>query len=203
MSNRTDNNDGTSGRRGLYPGDGAGGPHHLSRDEELKALLNSWEAPVTSRSLDQRVMAAYRNRHSAPFWKRALFSSINVPVPVAAAVILLLFTSGFLALRLTRTSTSQEAFRQPPPEIRVIEVPVVQERVVTRTIYVDKTGGRRARPGKQAGGNQTAEVGNAAPSPARDEESTGKFFTRADLSGFEPVSQMRIEVIRGTKSDED
>jgi len=72
-----------------------------SRDQELRALLRKWEAPVVPGGMDERVMAAYRRQTGTaePFWKRWLTTSIRVPVPVALVVALLLIFTAALALR--------------------------------------------------------------------------------------------------------
>lgn len=203
MNYKTDHENEFTGERGGAFAESANYQHDLSADEELKARLERWEAPASPRSLDLRVMAAYRKQHSAPFWRRALDSSIRVPVPIAAAVILLFFASGFLALRAAQAPTPQEVSYQATPEVKVIEVPVVQERVVTRTVYVEKKRDRKAQPSKQARSRYIAEIRNNDEPAARDEGESGRFFTRANLSGFQPVEQMRIEIIRRTRTNED
>jgi anti-sigma factor RsiW len=73
----------------------------ILRDEKLQGLLRKWEAPVVPDGMDERVMAAYRREAgtAVPFWKRWFVSSIQVPVPVALVVALLLIFTAALALR--------------------------------------------------------------------------------------------------------
>ena len=104
-----------------------------NNDPDLRELLREWEVPPASSSLDERVL---RFRYSR--WHYLLKGSVRVPVPVALCVTVL------LAVGAWRLSQSPDS----PPRILVkterIEVPVVQERVVTRTVYKDRP---NVRPG--------------------------------------------------------
>ncbi len=56
-------------------------------DDELRRLLQSWQAPSAPRSLSRRVLPK-----GAPLWRRIFSKSFRVPVPVAlaAAVVIVL-----------------------------------------------------------------------------------------------------------------
>lgn len=113
---------------------------------------------------------------SAPSWIAGFFrASISVPVPVAAAL-LLIFTLPLLLLRRTPEPIV--------PEIQVVhvpvEVPVVQEKVVTRVVYRQTS--RRSRP---------------RITPAQ-EDST---FART-LDGFKPTEEIKLTVIKGGATNE-
>ncbi len=84
-------------------------------DEGLRRVLGEWRAPETPASLDARVMASYRRHTSPPWWRRVFAAKIAVPVPVFAAVLVLLAA----ALWVTRAT---------PPERRV--APVMEPAVV-------------------------------------------------------------------------
>jgi hypothetical protein len=79
----------------------------------------------------------------------------------------------------------------------------VQEKIVTRTVYVEKSRERNLRLKRQTRSRYIADVQNNAKPKAQDERPSDRVFTRADLSGFQPVGQVRIEVIRGTRINED
>lgn len=68
------------------------------RDERLGRLLRCWGPPAVPEGLDERVLAAYRRR-TLPLWRRLLKAEVRVPLPVAAAVLLLLVLSAVFALR--------------------------------------------------------------------------------------------------------
>jgi hypothetical protein len=68
------------------------------KDPELSRLLRCWGPPAVSEGLDERVLAAYRRR-SGSLWRRLLSAELRVPLPLAAALLLILFVSAALALR--------------------------------------------------------------------------------------------------------
>jgi hypothetical protein len=145
-----------------------------------------------------------------PLWKRIFTMRLPVPVPLAAAIALALLISSALALRpsakaaapatqppVATTGTTTEAAALP----KIIEVPVFRERVITRTVYVEKRGRERneAQPIIPTNGRSdeslTARNGEA-------ESVQGGFFTRANLTDFQPSGEMTIRVIRRNNSDE-
>lgn len=103
-------------------------------DEELHKLLQTWEAPTTPSSLREDIWQQYRNRRKWN-WRWLFTGTLRMPVPVAALVALIL-TCLAIAAFMPRTVPPP-----PPPQVvtRVIEVPVIQERVVTRTVYRVRT----------------------------------------------------------------
>jgi hypothetical protein len=131
----------------------------------------------------------------------------SVPAPVAVAAVLLIACLAPLALRAPRPAaeppagesesahaarTPQQAFtanesRQTPAanqpqQVRTIEIPVVREKIVTRTVYVTRPArGRAAR----AGDAGRAEAPNEAPG-------------RDALTGFQPAGDVRLRVIKGS-----
>lgn len=131
---------------------------------------------------------------------RALAAKWSVPAPVAVAALLLILCLTPLALRSSSTNVapSQQgndpapAAGEPPP-VRTIEVPVVQEKIVTRTIYVGRAARRKARAARTgdvplASGSSPAL---AQPTPPRD-----------TLTGFQPAGDVKLRVIKGSYEDE-
>jgi hypothetical protein len=92
-------------------------------DRELDDLLRKWEAPVAP----ARLRAAIFPAESVPMWRRLWSFSVRIPLPAACAL--------GVALTLAGWQVSRPA--APRVEVRTeqVEVPVVQERVVTRTVY--------------------------------------------------------------------
>jgi len=109
-------------------------------------------------------------------WITGFFrASISVPVPVSAALMLIFMLP---LLLLSRT-------REPGiPQIQVVhvpvEVPVVQEKIVTRVVY--RRTPQRSRPGITAA----------------QEDST---FART-LDGFKPTEEIKLTVIKGGATNE-
>ncbi|HEX8352963.1 MAG TPA: hypothetical protein VF611_08695, partial [Pyrinomonadaceae bacterium] len=120
--------------------EGAGGEDDFGADAELTALLREWEAPAQSAAARGRLLADFRSSvRREPLWRRALTAQVRVPLPVAAcaALALLLSPLAFGARPWVRAAP-QAAGAEAAPVVRVVEVPVVRERVVTRTVYVEK-----------------------------------------------------------------
>jgi hypothetical protein len=170
-----------------------------SADAELSALLRAWEAPAPSEAARDRLLEDFRARAGrAPLWKRVLTASVTVPIPVAACACAALVALSALALA-ARVATppahgESGATAQPPQEVKVVEVPVPFERVVTRTVYAERRdGGRRTAvpPAARA----------KADRPRRDAETS--YFTRVDMAEFRPADDMKIRIIKRGKSDED
>src|SRR5438067_865607 len=110
-------------------------------DEELRELLRAWEAPPASHEARVRLLAEFRA------------AARRVPLPVAAcAVVALLSLFAFAARsssRPTRTKAATDGAETATavnvaPTVKIVEVPVVRERVVTRVVYVEKKGRRGA-----------------------------------------------------------
>jgi hypothetical protein len=147
----------------------------LPEDWELNRLLASWQAPETPGELDQRVLASYRRRFNrGRLWRRWLMGSIRIPVPIAAAAVLLLCATSFLAAR----KATSFPIEKPPTavDMKIVEVPVpvVQKEIVTRVVY-KKTEAQKAKAG---------------PTPISTPP-------RIDLADFRPVNEIKPIVIPG------
>ncbi|HEX8097594.1 MAG TPA: hypothetical protein VF507_06140 [Pyrinomonadaceae bacterium] len=129
-----------------------------------------------------------------PFWKRVVTFSVPVPAPVAALAALLLLGSTILALRATRTATTQPpAAPQTIERTRVVEVPVIQEkeRVVTRTVYVAK-------------GTRNAVGSPVKPGPSPSIEQNSQSIASRETAKesvapteFKPADEVKLKIIKG------
>jgi anti-sigma factor RsiW len=139
-------------------------------------------------------------RHE-PLWKRFFALKLRVPVPVAIAVAIALVSITVLALRSSVTVPAQTVAAQPLPETpatpRLVEVPIVHEKVVTRTVYLEKT-----RHGTRDGLDQPFKTQRITPVRREKEDGQDSLYTRASLTDFQPPDEMRIRIIRRSKSDE-
>ena len=129
-------------RRAARAESGAHGAEDFSADAELTALLRTWDVPARDALARSRLLADFRaSVRPAPLWRRALTTQVRVPLPVAACAALVLLGSLYvLGARATRSVEPSARTEAQPAAVRVVEVPVVQERVVTRTVYVEKKG---------------------------------------------------------------
>lgn len=134
-----------------------------------------------------------------PFWKRLLTTSIRVPAPLAASVALLLVGVSVLTLSLLVRSAPEPIVVAAPvssqeadaPQIKFIEVPVVQEKIITQTIYVPRRLDNNSRSGETATRESLAGVGRQN---ARAPESAAP--PRANLSGFKPAGEVNLRIIK-------
>ena len=192
---------------------GCGGADDFEADAELTALLRAWEAPPATRAARDRLLADFRAAVGpAPLWRRALTSQVRVPLPVAACAALAL-TASLFALGARTQSTRPAAGAESLPAVRVVEVPVVQERVVTRTVYVEKKERTYPRTAarRQAGREELADGGAAVSrdagsrepeAPAAAPDARGGYFTRVDMEDFQPADEVKFRIVKRGSSDE-
>lgn len=148
---------------------------------DLKGLLKEWQIPDPPPHVDAHVMATYRDlqRRSASGWMR----SVRLPAP-AFALLLVMQLVSLAMIGHYLVSTSPPAPILSMPE-RVVEVPVVKERTVTEVVYLpaDAAGNSRQRASHSA----AAQVNTELP---------------MDLTGFRPVSDLQLIVIKGENKNE-
>jgi anti-sigma factor RsiW len=125
-------------------------------------------------------------------------ASVRVPVPVGAAVVVLLFAAGTLFAWNLRRETPVSPLQAPAIVTQTITVPVTQEKVVTRIVYVDKSRGR-TRSGRGRVGD--ADVAKAASEVAQSnaEQSATNAIS---LIGFKPTDQVKLKIMKGSYRDE-
>lgn len=138
-----------------------------------------------------------------PFWKRLLTTSIRVPAPFAATAMLLLVASSILAISLLARPAPEPVALSAPnvsesnaPQIKFIEVPVVQEKIVTQIIYVPR------RPTNGDDSRRPSARENLAGVNAPKAVSPDATPTRANLSGFKPAGEMNLRIIKGSSGRE-
>lgn len=105
-------------------------------------------------------------------------TSVRVPLPLAAAAIITCLALGVFAIR-----RAEQPVAQPPLLVHVpVEVPVVQEKVVTRVVYRDRRSSTKT----------SRRAINDAPTES----------TFASLNGFKPTDDIKLTVIKGGTPDE-
>ena len=156
-----------------------------SEDRELSVLLKQWQAPEVTAGLDARVAAAARRQLSrVPLWKRLLTARIPVPAPVAALALVLLSATTFLAIR----------------SLKPVPVPMPQAAAAVAQAKIDIPAPRVAEinPAKAA---ETKP--DQPPDPAAKKADAGSaYVTHVDLTGFEPVKELKIRILpRGNNNE--
>lgn len=128
--------------------------------------------------------------------RKVLSATIRVPVPVGVAVVFALAVAIFFAL--------QGSMKEPQPStasvIHVpVEVPVIQEKTVTRVVYRQPTRQPSRQPTRQPTQRPNSEA------PARDDVSTlakSQQVNSTTLTGFKPLDEVKLTVIKGGSPDE-
>ena len=122
-------------------------------------------------------------------------TSVRVPVPAALAL-LLVFGVFFFVLRGREQVNVTPSTPVALVNTRTVQVPVIQEKVVTRVVYVEKKGRRSA-----GGASQSDRTGiPAAPDSVAVTGSNPA--TALSLVGFEPTNEVKLTVIKGSYKDE-
>lgn len=201
-------------RRAARAESGAHDAEDFSADAELNALLRTWDVPPGDADARGRLLADFRaSVQTAPLWRRALKAQVRVPLPVAACVGLVLLGSLYVlgARSTARVEPSAAQAEAAAPAVRVVEVPVVQERVVTRTVYVEKKGRgglqaaatRRQPEREELARREGREV--EAPrqqEPAQNPEAHAGYFTRVDMNDFQPAGEVKLRIVSRGGTDE-
>lgn len=119
---------------------------------------------------------------NGPTWIEKFFkSSVRVPVPVGLAVIAVCAVLIPIAIRASR---SEPSVAQNPTIIHVpVEVPLVQEKIVTRVVY-------RERRSRMKSSNRFGEASRLDATFAKSQEP-------ATLKGFKPSEEIKLTVIKG------
>jgi hypothetical protein len=191
---------------------GPDGGEDFSADAELTALLRAWEAPPQSDGARARLLTDFRvTARPAPLWRRALTSQVRVPLPIAAcAALALVLTPLAFGARAWTKSTPPSSGAGAAPVVRVVEVPVVRERVVTRTVYVEKKerGGARGVSSRVPERESLAAVPpearrvDARAQAAPPAGASAGAFTRVNMEDFQPAEEVKFRIVgRGSVNE--
>lgn len=112
-------------------------------------------------------------------------ASVPVPVPLALAIFGLVFST-FVLLHSRTASVSAPAGTEPTVVTRTIEVPVIQEKQVTRIVYRNRRGTVRAAIRRDL----------AALGAGRNESGAAE-----SLAGFKPAPEARVTLIKGSRDE--
>jgi anti-sigma factor RsiW len=149
-------------------------------------------------SADERLAALAPISLSSQMWlaiRKLATTSVRVPVPAALAL-LLVFGVFFFVLRGRQQVNVTPSTPVALVNTRKVEVPVIQEKVVTRVVYVEKKGRRST-----GGASQSDRTGiPAAPNTVAVTGSNPA--TALSLVGFEPTNEVKLTVIKGSYKDE-
>lgn len=184
----------------------------LDQMRAVRALLRKGTVPPPSPSLDVRVMRAFGERYTSPqaapaWWRRLVFGTVRVPNAALAVSLVAVCVALFVGVRIGRMSGTQLVMA-PPPSSAPIDVPApplqINDEVVKRQWVAPR---RAALTRKQSGppasrkvsGETLAQTATTKPleSFMTFSSSDANYSTRAALAGFEPVTGMKVRVIKG------
>ena len=116
------------------------------------------------------------------------FFTFSIPVPVPVALVLII---AFAILVSVVIRTAQPQAAPPPSVVHVpVEVPVIQEKIVTRTVYRDRLPPLRT----------SKQLINTAP------KTEDTFAKSRDIpttfAGFKPAEEVKLTVIKGGSTNE-
>lgn len=134
-----------------------------------------------------------RGERIAAWPRRALTATWRVPAPAAVASLALLVAClTLLALRPPRAADAPPPRPDASAPVRIVEVPVVREKIVTRTVYV----ARRASP-------RPKRETRSSPGELARGAGAGRKSAAADtLIGFRPADDVKLRVIKGNYANE-
>jgi anti-sigma factor RsiW len=126
------------------------------------------------------------------------FATTSIRVPAPAALALMLIAGVLLFSPRPQGETNVSPLPSTPSvETRTIQVPVIQEKVVTQIVYVD----RKPRRNKSAAGSPNATSPNGRNNLASaGADASSK--TAMSLVGFKPTNEVKLTVIKGSYQDE-
>ena len=113
-------------------------------------------------------------------------STVQVPVPLIAVMVLAFVAISAFAVLGTREPTAQAPLVLQVP----VEVPVTQEKIITRVVYRDRR--LPARTSKQSINVEPKAEGTLAKSRE----------TPTALAGFKPTEEVKLTVIKGGSTNE-
>ncbi len=168
-------------------------------DAKLKELLDTWQPPPISRALDERVFASFQAEFArAPWWRRFFTASIRIPVPAFAAACLLAVAGFAVFASKIKIPASQPVSLAPQittvTKTETVEVPIIKEKIVTKIVYVE-----RAAPNAPIAKTILATTSSPISNELKiaSHIAGDNAYTNVDLSGYQPVEEMRVRIIKG------
>ena len=128
----------------------------------LSALIQRSSVPELSDSLEQNLLQAFSAHHDEPakspvWWRQIFAGSVSIPKPIFAAALIavavIVTAANLIGKNVANTSNAEAISSAQVPVIsaspaspqtieqtKIVEVPVVKERIVTRVVYVERQG---------------------------------------------------------------
>lgn len=180
---------------------------------------------------DIRRESDFRQSPKAAWWKGIFIGSVSVPKPAFAVAIILIAVGLALSNFLGRNAAASFSAAAPdalttssplplkPNETdktKIAEVPVVRERIVKQIIYVERHNPNGQKQSDRYAVSERYKFGskkrsrkitppfkqNVPDSRVNDSIAENGYFTRTNLSVFQPVREMKTRIIKETQDNE-
>jgi hypothetical protein len=125
-----------------------------------------------------------RGEKLGPLFATMLCVRTSVPLPVAVAIVITCVALTAFAMRRT-----EQPFASPMVVHVPVEVPVVQEKIVTRVVYRDRRSTSRASRSEVNDARAESTFAKSRKFPADE--------MPASLNGFKPTEEVKLVVIKG------
>ena len=181
----------------------------------LSSFLQTSEIAPPSAELDDRVINSFRQHHKpivpTSSWQRMFFGSMAIPKPVFAALLILAMAASWLAFQIGKINSATVFVQSPfvvtneipvqtpaesPAQTVFVEVPVIKEKIVTRTVYI------REQKNSKTEKTETPADSKQDFLPSSSSVADNGFFTDVSLKGFAPTEQINAKIIKEEKKDE-
>jgi anti-sigma factor RsiW len=191
-------------REEFWPG------YHARLKKNLTQRLSEEIEETSQRSLSSakwvriRLAVAMHTASLLSFVRQLATTSVRVPLP-AALMLMLLFGVAVLALAGRASSglpsvgwepaNTIPSTQLPSVETRLVPVSVIQERIVTRVVYVEKKSRRSTTsnpPDREDRGGPHRFVRAGSDASAE---------TAMSLVGFKPTDQVKLSIIKGSHDE--
>ncbi len=174
----------------------------------LSSLLQVNRIDSPSTRMDERVAETFRENYTPtqrPFWQHVVLGSFVIPKPAFATLLILAVAAQWFAFQIGKTNATSisvpaaiDAFSTSPVQIAavsetktvVVEVPVIRERIVTRTRYVVASGtNQKSREKRDAGSESNT-------SSSYSSIAYNGYVANVNLQGFQPTAEIGVRIIR-------
>lgn len=159
-----------------------------TRSRELSAPTRDYWTTYHAK-LRQRLMNVntFPAPHGPSLFARFVRYSVPVPAPVALALLIVCAVAIPIGIRAARQQTPQTPSVVHVPR----EVPVVQEKIVTRVVYRDRRPVARTLKRSSNPAGIPGTFANSQKPPSSDV-----------LAGFKPTEEVKLTVIKGGSTNE-
>ena len=152
----------------------------IETTEPSESYWNGYHARL-KQQLDNAIIPDFEIRKASGI-PRFFSSSVRIPVPVGLVLVVLFAAGILLAARVSqRQNVVTQTISVPVP----FEVPVVQEKIVTRVVYRDRITKRIER-----------STANSVVAKTQNE------LRPVTLIGFKPLDEVKLTVIKGGSPNE-